>query len=326
MSQTQPDRNPSPRGVIATISAGFELTTNNIWLVVLPVLVDIFYWLGPRLSVAEVVARNLAPLRDEPALSEMADSFTATAAQINLFTSLSVPLIGLPALMSGPIPERTPLETSTIPIDRTSSWLIMYAALSLVGLALATLYLRLISEALRRRRDAKVNNPGTFVGKWALSVIRIFGLGIVLIFTSIVVSLPLLPFAVVASLLSSQLFLLVLLFGLLFVILYLSMSVPAIVFGGFSLGRAILDGVRLVHGNRTATINLLLFIFLIGNGMNLLWHLADDGSWLTLVSIAGHGFISTALMAALFIFFRDRYLLFTQRLNARNQSQIDSTT
>jgi hypothetical protein len=33
---------------------------------------------------------------------------------------------------------------------------------------------------------------------------------------------------------------------------------------------------------------------------------ADDGSWLTLGTITGHAFVSTALIVATFLFYRDR--------------------
>jgi hypothetical protein len=53
-------------------------------------------------------------------------------------------------------------------------------------------------------------------------------------------------------------------------------------------------------------MSLLITVLIINSGMNFLWHLADDGSWLTLVSIAGHAFITTALAVAIFVFYRDR--------------------
>jgi hypothetical protein len=64
--------------------------------------------------------------------------------------------------------------------------------------------------------------------------------------------------------------------------------------------------VRLVRGNALQTISLLLVVMLVGGGTNQLWRLADDGSWLTMVSIAGHAFVSTGLAAAIFVFYRDR--------------------
>ena len=37
-------------GVFSTLSAGFELTTRYLWLMLLPAALDFFLWIGPRLS------------------------------------------------------------------------------------------------------------------------------------------------------------------------------------------------------------------------------------------------------------------------------------
>jgi hypothetical protein len=39
--------------------------------------------------------------------------------------------------------------------------------------------------------------------------------------------------------------------------------------------------------------------------MNFLWNTPSDNSWWMLVGIAGHAFVSTALLAASFIYYRD---------------------
>jgi hypothetical protein len=43
---------------------------------------------------------------------------------------------------------------------------------------------------------------------------------------------------------------------------------------------------------------------IISEGFNLIWKLPDAASWMTLVSIFGHAFIVTALLAASFIYYR----------------------
>jgi hypothetical protein len=49
---------------------------------------------------------------------------------------------------------------------------------------------------------------------------------------------------------------------------------------------------------------LLLFV-LINQGLNFLWTTPAQTSWWMLVGIGGHAFISTALLAASFIYYRD---------------------
>jgi hypothetical protein len=51
---------------------------------------------------------------------------------------------------------------------------------------------------------------------------------------------------------------------------------------------------------------LFLLVFVIINtGMNFLWNTPADNSWWMLVGIAGHAFVSSALLAASFIYYRD---------------------
>ncbi len=293
-------------GVIATLTAGFELTTTHIWLIVLPCLLDVFYWLGPRLSIDRLADRNLATLVEEPATQEAATQLMELASQINVLTGLSVPLIGVPALMGGAIPEKTPLPVQIFEMDRMLLWALVFAGVTLVGLLLASTYLSLIGVAMRsaEERPAGLAEFGAAVLKSAL---RLFGLGIIFLALLLIVWLPLLPIALLVGLLAGSMFVLVMLAGFILVVTYLSLSVPGIVLNGRPLLRSVWESVRLVHRNVLQTTNLLLIVVLISAGTNLLWHIADDGSWITLVSIAGHAFISTALAAAIFVFYRDRW-------------------
>jgi hypothetical protein len=296
----------APPGVIATLTAGFELTTAHIWLVVLPIFVDLFYWLGPRLSIGRLAERNLAVLLEEPELQGAVTQLIDLASRVNVLTGLSIPLIGIPALMSGAMPEKTPLSAPVYELEGMALWLAIMVALTIVGLLLAALYLSLIGLAMKsdEERPAGVVAFGVAV---FLSTVRLFGLGIIFLVILCMVWLPLLPIAFLVGILAGSLFVVVMLAGFVLVVTYMSLSVPGIVFNGRPLLRAVLESVRLVHGNALQTTNLLLVVVLLGSGTNLLWQLADNGSWLTLVSIAGHAFISTALASAIFVFYRDRW-------------------
>jgi hypothetical protein len=307
MRQTSEEQRPAVPGVIATLTAGLELTTGNLWLIVLPILVDIFYWLGPRLSVRVLVEGAAASLQSDPALAELASQLEQLATQFNVFTTLSLPLIGIPALMSGPIPESTPLSVRVMEIDNFLLWLALFASLSVLGLLMASLYLGLIGLALWRMADGERPRFWRFMQSLVVNAVRLFGLGILFMIVLVLVSLPLLPVAALLGLLASSLFLGVMMLGFVLVATYIFLAVPGIILNGRPLVSAVVESIQLVHRNILQTVNLLLLIVLISSGMNLLWHLADDGSWLTAISIAGHGFVSTALAAAIFIYYRDRF-------------------
>ena len=48
-----------------------------------------------------------------------------------------------------------------------------------------------------------------------------------------------------------------------------------------------------------------LSILAISEGLNILWRVPPENSWLTLIGVGGHAFITTALLAASFIYYRD---------------------
>ena len=315
MNQAQNKKTPSPPGVFTTLTFAFDLTTRHLWLLVLPFLLDMFYWLGPRLSVESLVERNALAIQNEAAVADFVDQMVQLASQFNLFTSLSIPLIGIPALMNGPIPGQTPLIPSVLQVEDTILWLALFFCFSLVGLVLTAIYLGLIGFALRDYAVETGFGVAQFVGSLVRITVRLFGLGIVFVVALFIVWLPMLPLAFVLGLIASGLFAAVMLFGFVLVAVYFSLAVPGIVFQERPVKRAVIDSVRLVHRNLLPTLNLLLLVLLIGSGMNLLWHLADNGSWLTVVSIVGHAFISTALISAIFIYYRDRSIILHSQSN-----------
>jgi hypothetical protein len=69
--------------------------------------------------------------------------------------------------------------------------------------------------------------------------------------------------------------------------------------------RAILNSMRMVRFTLPNTGLFLLVFVLINTGLNFLWNTPSQNSWWMLVGIAGHAFVSTALLAASFIYYRD---------------------
>jgi hypothetical protein len=48
-------------------------------------------------------------------------------------------------------------------------------------------------------------------------------------------------------------------------------------------------------------------VVLVNSALQLIWRLADTGSWLVVLGMIGNAFISTGLIVATFVFFKDRY-------------------
>jgi hypothetical protein len=53
------------------------------------------------------------------------------------------------------------------------------------------------------------------------------------------------------------------------------------------------------------TALFILSVFVISEGFDLLWRVPPETSWLTVIGVGGHAFITSALLAASFIYYRD---------------------
>jgi hypothetical protein len=104
--------------------------------------------------------------------------------------------------------------------------------------------------------------------------------------------------------------------GIILVVLFLFI-VPASVFLAFTVHGMFLndrniiasmwDSMRVVQWNMSSTFGLFLLVLIINTAMRYIWELADPGSWLALAAIGGNSFITTGLIAATFVYFKDRY-------------------
>ena len=65
------------------------------------------------------------------------------------------------------------------------------------------------------------------------------------------------------------------------------------------------EGIRLTRLTVISTGLLFLVIVVLNEGLDVLWRVPAEASWLTAVGVAGHGFVTTALLAASFVYYRD---------------------
>ena len=310
MNQNSNNESPPLPGIIATLVAGFELATSHLWLLAFPIILDLFYWLGPRLRIMDAVSESVAILRDEPAFASLVDNMIELAPSINLFTSLSVPVIGIPALMGGMIPEETPIKTVNYEIGSDFSWILIVVVFSLFGLGLTALYLYLVGRVLKEASEIELLTFSEDLRSLFVAFIRLVGFVIVFSVILLLLAIPLLPVAFLLSNINSLFATSVMLMAFIVVVVYLSLSIPGIVMNRRPIFRAIKESITLVIRNQLPTLILLALVFIIYFVTYFLWSSPDDGSWFTLVGILGHAFITTSLACAFFVYYRDRYSFF----------------
>lgn len=306
-------------GILACLAAGFEIVARRPAMILMPLLLDLFLWLGPRLSLAPIFAaleRIFRPLwtTGAPAGPEgqqtallLAQMFNDLAMRFNLFTALSpAPLLGTPSVMGAQLTLERPMGMRPEIIVASPfvvfGWLIVLIA---VGLGINTIYLRVIGRQVIAETESALTGPQPFLVLWG----QFIALTLIVLFVVGTLSLAGLSVAALLGLLSPGLaiFVVTLLFALLmFVVFHLIFAIPGMVQLRRSPLHAIQESILLTRGDFLNVSLLILLILIIARGFNVVWTLPDPATWANLIGIAGHGFVSTALTTTLFIFYQER--------------------
>ena len=307
LMETEQVRLPPPPGLFASLMRGFDSVANHILVILPPVLLDLFLWLGPHLRlksflqpfVDQLPALAKAFPSNFPDVATVQSAWTSVINQFNLFMVLRTFPVGATSLLSLEMPGQTPLGIPAN-LDAGSfigifSWALL---LVLLGWLIGAIYYFWISGVALKpdgRSLWRSIKQTMFLSIIWLGVLFVFGLPVVLVISMITYFSPILGqimFFIGALLL-----------------IWLIMPVFFSVHGIFTLQldafRSILGSLRMVRFTLPNTGLFLLVFVIINTGMNFLWNTPSENSWWMLVGIAGHAFVSTALLAASFIYYRD---------------------
>jgi len=305
-------------GVVGVLIAGFETVNTRLDLILLPLALDLFLWLGPHLSIQPMVAGVLEQLSavfgggaGNPDLirsfNELHDLLTEYGAAFNLFSALSTAPLGLPSLMASRAPMEMPTGSPLVwSLANPVVYLFLMVSLTLAGVFLGTLYFNSIAQQVRDTRISLTRLWTQVWGDW-LQILLVIGLGLVVL---VMLGAPLLLLGGLLALLSPFIGSLFTLLGSmvgLWIFIYLGFTLHGIVLQRRNLFLAVWDSVRLVHRNLSATAGLFAVVMLTSAGLSFVWNAPADDSWLLLVGMGGHALVSTALVAATFKFYQDRY-------------------
>jgi hypothetical protein len=68
---------------------------------------------------------------------------------------------------------------------------------------------------------------------------------------------------------------------------------------------SMLSSIQLARFTLPTSSLFVILVFLLAAGLNFLWRIPPEDSWMTLVGILAHAFVTTALLAGSFIYYRD---------------------
>jgi hypothetical protein len=307
-------------GVIDCLSAGYRYLGWRLELILIPLVLDLLLWLGPRFDVAPLFdqfARAYGELAATegvtPEVGQMVTQLSESIRQMgqgsNLLTGLvSGTLLHVPSL---PQVGNDWLPRSNIDIVSMGEAAIWWLIFSLLGLLIGVLYLTLLA-----RRLPIGNVPRARSGQVAMAVLRhwvqvigfviVVALALLILYLpiSFVVGLIMLASPAVGSAVAAVAGALTLV-----VLFYLYFVTAALIMDNVPLNVAIVRSLRLVQENFWSTLGFILLSNLIGLGIALLLvQLANLAFWAALLAIIVNAYIGTGLTMALLVFYRSRFL------------------
>lgn len=299
---------PPPPGIISSIKAGFDTIASHITAILLPLLLNLFMWLGPRLKMNalfdsiknEVVGiwqRGGVPAED---IQRVLDFYEGTIPHINLFWLLRTLPIGISSLL-------LPREAVSTPLGNPAMWQVN--TLTFPGWILLLIFLGWVGGGLYFRSVAWIAVPNEE------SVVQTFRAIVQTILVSIAcgiilmaIGMPLILVLVLITQLNSflaNLFVLFLSLGSMWIIVPLFFWPHGVFVKKQNFITSILSSIQLTRFTLPTSSMFVLTVFLLSFGLNFLWNIPPEDSWMTLFGIFGHSFVTTALLAGSFIYYRD---------------------
>lgn len=305
---------PPPPGVVGSLKAGFDAIASNLTVILLPLALDLLLWLGPRLRVDQLFqpifdemsryARYSGiPAADLKTLQENSALLLEQFQQYNLMSTLRTFPIGVFSLMSGTMPSQTPWGAPSliIHIDSVFTMLGWFLLLTLVGWICGGLFFRWVSIVVK---DSSQLTDSRF----SQSILQTIFLSVMYFILAIMIGTPLLivlTLVITASPLLAQGMLLILGLLSMWLIVPIFFTPHGIFIRQQNVFTSIYTSLRMARFTLPTSSLFVLSVLLIAFGLNFVWNIPTSDSWMTLIGIAGHAFITTSLLAASFIYYRD---------------------
>lgn len=290
------------------IKAGMDAISTHLSVLLLPLALDALLWFGPRLSVQniltsffdQVVALNVQnniPVTD---LLANREAFIEKLSTFNLFSLVRTFPIGVSSLISGNLTVENPLGVQSVlevgSILSLFGWIIL---LTFLGWILGGLYFSWVSGIIGNNRTVQGS---------ARAVLQTLLFSVIFAAIAMIIGIPAMLVLGVLGLISPAILevaMFVLALASAWIIVPIFFSPLGIYVSGQNAFKSIHTSFRMVRFTLPTSSMFVLAVFVMSQGLNYLWAVPEDNSWMGLVGIAGHAFVTTALLAAAFIYYRN---------------------
>lgn len=301
---------PQTPNLIETISAGYAVLNRRLWVLLIPVGLNLYLWLGARLSLKpflqnlnESVEASTALLAPDTRQQEhIVHSIQNTDMRVPLAFLNFVPVLPPDVLLPQNLSATTAITVSGLPGVIGSIVII-----NLLALLISSVFLTILASSV-------LNQPYTLADQvhWVRKVIRdicgclllIFGVGLLLG----------LPFLVLSTILVGLLpgaTIFVLIFWAVigfWVYVYTGFAIEAVVLSEVGPLRAIYNSVNVVRRNLLSTLGLIFISLVVALGLEVVWRALAINPWGLVAAMAGSAYIGSGLVAARLVFYHERVL------------------
>jgi hypothetical protein len=298
---------PPPPGIINSIKAGFDVIASHIAVILLPLLLNLLLWLGPRLQLdslfksleSDMVTFWQASQIPAEQIQIMLERYETLTRSINMFGLLRTLPIGISSLfIPNDGPFTTPFGDPAVLQVNGLNLMLWFFLLTGIGWVGGALYFRSVASVALAE---KITSTNIFQ-----AILQTFLISIVCNLLLFAISMPIFFIVLVATQISVVLANLVVLFialGSVWVIVPMFFWAHGVFIKRQNVLTSIMSSIQLTRFTLPTSSLFVLMVFLLSYGLSYLWRLPSLDSWLTLFGIFGHSFVTTVLLAGSFIYY-----------------------
>lgn len=308
---------PQKATLIDTFSEGYRVINRRLWLVLVPIVLNLYLGFGAQISFQPLFERfsdfmqrmNSAQAAEDPNSSE----FLAAMGQIDMRQPLAIlnfiPVIALNQTTTTEANEGGEASSGAslgrIVVENEWAALLVFFLINLVALPLSAAFLTKMAEAVR----GEALEFSSWFRRAVFAGLSILGIVAIILGVSLALGLPFMFFVALLMMLNQGLAsfasALILLF-VFWVTIYLGFANEAIVIGGMGPLRAIQASFTLVRRNFWGTLAFLGLWFVISAGCGVIWRALATSQLGLIAAIIGSAYIGSGLLAARMAFVQER--------------------
>ena len=305
---------PESPNVLQSIRNGFDAITKHLVLLVLPVGLDLVLWFAPHLQIKSLIEGLIVEMNEVSTLlpadyAEVVEAgqeiWVMAAERINLMIALRSIPVGIFSLLTSILPIKNPLGAPVFwDLPSLGGAFVSILVIFLIGLAFGGIYFSGVRQAalFDEVKWSKVLREWPRVSLQSILLSLIW----LVLFTAIMILGSCAATGVtIFSFSLGQI--VIIMFGVMsfWLIFPLFFSAHGIFSQGQKAWTSLLTSIRLTNLTFMKTSLFIVIALLVNQGLNIVWQIAPEDSWLMLISIIGHAFVSTGMLAASFVYYQD---------------------